>query len=83
MLKGVIGFTLSRGNPIFEGSRSNPHVCQLHQVDQGVDALFFVFDFSKEQLVVIRSGSIQSINLCPDLARLASRHRYALVNSKV
>ncbi|KAH7728167.1 seven transmembrane receptor family protein [Aphelenchoides avenae] len=65
---GVIGFTLSRGNSIFEGSRSNPHVCQLHQVDQGLDALFFVFDFSKEQLVVIRSGAIQSINLCPDLA---------------
>jgi hypothetical protein len=43
---GIIGFTLSRGNAIMEGTRSNPHVCQLQQQDQGLDALFFVFDFT-------------------------------------
>uniref|UniRef100_A0AC34RLD1 Uncharacterized protein n=1 Tax=Panagrolaimus sp. JU765 TaxID=591449 RepID=A0AC34RLD1_9BILA len=49
---GLIGFTLSRGSAISEGVRSNPHVCQLSNADQGLDALFFIFDFSKERLNV-------------------------------
>ncbi|KAI1716542.1 lung seven transmembrane receptor domain-containing protein [Ditylenchus destructor] len=60
-----IGFTLSRSNVIAEDIHSNPHVCQLEQQDQGIDALFFVFDFTDKQLIVTRSGSIVDIQLCP------------------
>ncbi|KAK0403825.1 hypothetical protein QR680_017141 [Steinernema hermaphroditum] len=65
---GTIGFTLSRGRAILEGIRSNPHVCQMDQKDQPLDALFFTFDFTKNQLIVKRTGQIQDIVLCPDLA---------------
>uniref|UniRef100_A0A915DVL2 Protein GPR107 n=1 Tax=Ditylenchus dipsaci TaxID=166011 RepID=A0A915DVL2_9BILA len=61
---GYIGFTLSRSNVIAEDIRSNPHVCQLQQHDQGIDALFFVFNFPEKVLVVTRSGDIEDIQLC-------------------
>uniref|UniRef100_A0AC34GXR1 Uncharacterized protein n=1 Tax=Panagrolaimus sp. ES5 TaxID=591445 RepID=A0AC34GXR1_9BILA len=64
---GMIGFTLSRGNFIAEGVRSNPHVCQLQNSDQGVDALFFIFDFSKERLNIVRSGEIGDLRICYSL----------------
>jgi hypothetical protein len=64
---GMIGFTLSRGNFISEGVRSNPHVCQLHNIDQNIDALFFVFDFSKERLNIVRSGKIGDLRICYSL----------------
>uniref|UniRef100_A0A914YJ31 GOST seven transmembrane domain-containing protein n=1 Tax=Panagrolaimus superbus TaxID=310955 RepID=A0A914YJ31_9BILA len=64
---GMIGFTLSRGNFIAEGVRSNPHVCQLQNSDQGVDALFFIFDFAKERLNIIRSGEIGDLRICYSL----------------
>uniref|UniRef100_A0A7E4UM24 Lung seven transmembrane receptor family protein n=3 Tax=Panagrellus redivivus TaxID=6233 RepID=A0A7E4UM24_PANRE len=65
---GMIGFTLSRGNAIHDGIRTNPHVCQLLNTDQGLDALFFVFDFSKERLTVSRSGAVSDLKLCPSIA---------------
>ncbi|TKR80364.1 hypothetical protein L596_014448 [Steinernema carpocapsae] len=65
---GSIGFTLSRGRAILEGIRSNPHVCQMDQKDQAVDALFFTFDFTTNQLIVKRRGLIKDIILCPDLS---------------
>ncbi|KAI6227225.1 hypothetical protein M3Y95_00704200 [Aphelenchoides besseyi] len=64
---GIIGFTLSRGRDIAESSRVNPHLCQLTQTDQNIDALFFVFDFPTSSLVVKRSGKINDIDLCPNL----------------
>uniref|UniRef100_A0A8R1TSH6 GOST seven transmembrane domain-containing protein n=1 Tax=Onchocerca volvulus TaxID=6282 RepID=A0A8R1TSH6_ONCVO len=64
---GVIGFTLSRGKDILDGVRSKPHVCQLSQFDQGFDALFFIFNFTKNSLKVIRTGSIYDLQLCKDL----------------
>ncbi|VDO31937.1 unnamed protein product, partial [Onchocerca flexuosa] len=64
---GVIGFTLSRGKDILDGIRSKPHVCQLSQFDQGFDALFFVFNFTKNNLKVIRTGSVYDLQLCKNL----------------
>ncbi|KHN74571.1 Uncharacterized protein Tcan_08775 [Toxocara canis] len=63
---GVIGFTLSRGKVIVDGMRSKPHVCQLAQQDQGYDALFFLFNFTQNSLNVVRTGTIQDIELCKD-----------------
>uniref|UniRef100_A0A914CYY1 Lung seven transmembrane receptor n=1 Tax=Acrobeloides nanus TaxID=290746 RepID=A0A914CYY1_9BILA len=66
---GDIGFTLSRGNAILEGTRSNPHVCQLQQADQNLDALFFKFDFNDPaRLIINRTGGIQSISLCHSIS---------------
>ena len=63
--QGVIGFTLSRSSVIAEDIRSNPHVCQLQQHDQGLDALFFTFDFEKLRLLVVRSGELgRQLELC-------------------
>ncbi|KIH65528.1 hypothetical protein ANCDUO_04150 [Ancylostoma duodenale] len=64
-LKGVIGFSLSRGNSIASGVGSNPHVCQLQQTDQGFDALFFFADLPQNRLRVFRSGAGRQIHLCP------------------
>lgn len=61
---GVIGFTLSRGKEVIEGVRLKPHVCQLSQLDQGFDAIFFVFNFTQNNLKVIRTGSIYDLQLC-------------------
>lgn len=65
--QGLIGFTLSRGSEISERVRSNPHVCQLSNTDQSIDALFFIFDFAKERLRVARTGLISDLRLCPSL----------------
>uniref|UniRef100_A0A1I8ART0 Protein GPR107 n=1 Tax=Steinernema glaseri TaxID=37863 RepID=A0A1I8ART0_9BILA len=40
----------------------------MDQKDQPLDALFFTFDFTKNQLIVKRTGQIQDIVLCPDVA---------------
>ncbi|KAL3123454.1 hypothetical protein niasHT_004626 [Heterodera trifolii] len=65
---GIIGFTLSRGRELANGVQTNPHLCQLQQQDQGIDSLFFVFDFTAQRLVVVRSGHIKSIKLCTNLS---------------
>uniref|UniRef100_A0A183C6U7 Lung seven transmembrane receptor family protein n=1 Tax=Globodera pallida TaxID=36090 RepID=A0A183C6U7_GLOPA len=65
---GIIGFTLSRGRELADGVRTNPHLCQLQQQDQGIDSLFFVFDFPSQLLLIVRSGHIKSIQLCTNLS---------------
>uniref|UniRef100_A0AC34QXP6 Protein GPR107 n=1 Tax=Panagrolaimus sp. JU765 TaxID=591449 RepID=A0AC34QXP6_9BILA len=78
---GLIGFTLSRGSAISEGVRSNPHVCQLSNADQGLDALFFIFDFSKERLNVVRSGFITDIKFCSTLEECPTVYDMSEVNA--
>ncbi|VDM97255.1 unnamed protein product [Thelazia callipaeda] len=64
---GVIGFTLSRGKDVLDGVRMKPHVCELSQLDQGYDALFFIFNFTQNSLKVLRTGSIYNLQLCGNL----------------
>ncbi len=43
----------------------NPHICQLQQHDQGLDALFLTFDFNSLRLLVVRSGELgRNLELC-------------------
>uniref|UniRef100_A0A1I7SMU4 Lung seven transmembrane receptor family protein n=1 Tax=Bursaphelenchus xylophilus TaxID=6326 RepID=A0A1I7SMU4_BURXY len=65
---GIVGFTITKGSQIAESTRQNPHLCQLNQKDQQLDAIFLIFDFETSALSIIKSGTLKGMDICPTVA---------------